>query len=383
MIGLPAEDVVIEPGLVSVIIPVYNMDRFLRDCLDSVLSQSYRDIEAICIDDGSTDSSPAILAEYAAKDRRVIVITQANAGSGPARNAGMAAAKGEFLMFLDPDDMFSEKETVEKLHDAVATLGLAVARGRVDQVGPDGRTPVLKPFVIPMPWPPAGRRSYRELQTPAGFCQCLYRRRLIVDNKIFFPSFRRCQDPAFFIRAMVAAGDFVQIDDFTLTRRNGYKGGGKKSKTSLAGQETLKGQQLAIEIAERSGLEKIVDMFGRITGRRKEDLQAAAVRRLCAVGTWVQPLPSEEYVDAFFDRFDAGEFHDVNLFKLIQRVMTPPRQLRLGPEQVLLRRLSEARRNGSLKLRDYRRRRRFLLLWLLFKARFCVRRNVRREEPSA
>ena len=118
-------------------------------------------------------------------------------------------------------------------------------------------------------------------------------------------------------------------------------------------------------------------------GRRKEDLQAAAVRRLCAVGTWVQPLPSEEYVDAFFDRFDAGEFHDVNLFKLIQRVMTPPRQLRLGPEQVLLRRLSEARRNGSLKLRDYRRRRRFLLLWLLFKARFCVRRNVRREEPSA
>lgn len=93
---------------VSVIIPVYNVEAYLRQCIDSVVGQTLPDIEVICVDDGSTDGSADILAEYAAKDGRFKIVKQANAGAGAARNAGLAFATGEWLSFLDADDVFDD-----------------------------------------------------------------------------------------------------------------------------------------------------------------------------------------------------------------------------------------------------------------------------------
>ena len=89
---------------VSIVVPVYNVERYLGACLDSLLRQTFGDFELICIDDGSTDGSPAILAEYAARDGRMKVVTQANAGLSAARNAGMDAAVGDYIYFIDSDD---------------------------------------------------------------------------------------------------------------------------------------------------------------------------------------------------------------------------------------------------------------------------------------
>ena len=111
-----------EQPIVSVIMPVYNGHDHLRQCLDSVIRQTLEEIEIICVDDGSTDDSSEILAEYAAKDPRVIVIRQENAGAGAARNNGLRHARGRYLSFLDSDDFF-EKEMLEK----------AVAKIREDQ----------------------------------------------------------------------------------------------------------------------------------------------------------------------------------------------------------------------------------------------------------
>lgn len=94
---------------VSVIIPIYNVEEYLRACLDSVLNQTLGDIEIICIDDGSTDCSAKILAEYAKDDRRIRVITQSNIGAGAARNTGLAIAQGQWVSFLDADDVFDSK----------------------------------------------------------------------------------------------------------------------------------------------------------------------------------------------------------------------------------------------------------------------------------
>ena len=91
---------------VSVIIPVYNVEKYLRECLDSVVNQTLREIEIICVDDGSTDTSLDILKEYASKDNRITVIGQQNLHAGVARNAGLAVARGEYLSFLDSDDFF-------------------------------------------------------------------------------------------------------------------------------------------------------------------------------------------------------------------------------------------------------------------------------------
>ncbi len=101
---------------VSVIIPVYNVEKYLKESLDSLVKQTLQDIEIICIDDGSTDSSGDILKEYAKNDNRITIITQENKGQGDARNKGIEIAKGEYLAFLDPDDWF-ELNALETLYD--------------------------------------------------------------------------------------------------------------------------------------------------------------------------------------------------------------------------------------------------------------------------
>jgi len=95
----------LESSKVSIIIPCYNVEEYLKECLDSVLSQSLDDIEVICIDDGSTDSTPAILELYKEKDRRMTVIRQPNSGVSVASNAGLSLAQGEYVYLVDHDDI--------------------------------------------------------------------------------------------------------------------------------------------------------------------------------------------------------------------------------------------------------------------------------------
>ena len=103
---------------VSIIIPVYNVEKYLKKCLDSVINQTLKDIEIICIDDGSTDSSYTILNEYAQKDNRFVILKQKNNGAGAARNKGIEIAKGEYLYFLDSDD-FVDITLLEKAHTKI------------------------------------------------------------------------------------------------------------------------------------------------------------------------------------------------------------------------------------------------------------------------
>ena len=93
-------------GLISIIVPVYNTDQYLSQCLHSILNQTYMDLEVICIDDGSTDQSFGILQKFASQDSRMKVFRQENQGQGKARNNGLLHASGEFVIFLDSDDWF-------------------------------------------------------------------------------------------------------------------------------------------------------------------------------------------------------------------------------------------------------------------------------------
>ena len=95
--------------LISVIVPVYNVQKYLPMCLNSVLAQTFGDFEVICVDDGSTDDSLKILQEYAAKDKRIKVIHQENQGVSAARNCGLSFAIGHYIYFMDSDDFISQK----------------------------------------------------------------------------------------------------------------------------------------------------------------------------------------------------------------------------------------------------------------------------------
>ena len=111
---------------VSVIIPVYNVEKYLRACLDSIVNQTLKDVEIICVDDGSTDGSAVILAEYAAKDNRIKVVRTVNGGAGVARNVGLDLAHGEYAYFSDSDDILHRK-LLELLYKAAIRQGAEIA----------------------------------------------------------------------------------------------------------------------------------------------------------------------------------------------------------------------------------------------------------------
>ena len=115
--------------LFSIIIPVYNVENYLRDCLDSVLGQSFSDWEAVCVNDGSTDHSVSILEEYASRDNRITVISQPNGGLSAARNTGLNAAKGDYVIFLDSDDWL-EADALKTLSENLSGEDLLCFNGR-------------------------------------------------------------------------------------------------------------------------------------------------------------------------------------------------------------------------------------------------------------
>ena len=122
--------------MVSVIVPVYNAEITLRRCADSILEQSYPDLELILVDDGSKDASPLICDSYMQKDARVRVIHKPNSGASATRNLGIAEARGHYLQFVDSDDWI-EPQMYERLYEAATAAGTSIAQASRDEIDED------------------------------------------------------------------------------------------------------------------------------------------------------------------------------------------------------------------------------------------------------
>lgn len=128
---------------VSVVIPVYNVEEYLSACLDSVLNQTYRDIEIVCVDDGSSDGSLEILKKYEKLDNRIIVISQPNKGVSSARNVALDCLSGKYVVFCDSDDTFEpdliEKSVCEikKNDDDIVIFGMNIIKNNIKKVRHD------------------------------------------------------------------------------------------------------------------------------------------------------------------------------------------------------------------------------------------------------
>ena len=114
--------------LISVIVPIYNVEQYLRECVDSIRNQTYRNLEIILVDDGSPDGCPAICDEYAEKDSRIKVIHKKNGGLSDARNEGMKVCRGEYLMFVDSDDLIPA-DAMEHLFHVMEETGAELSVG--------------------------------------------------------------------------------------------------------------------------------------------------------------------------------------------------------------------------------------------------------------
>lgn len=198
---------------ISIIVPVYGVEKYLRQCIDSILAQTLKEIEVILVDDGSPDGCPAIVDEYSVRDPRVVAVHQKNAGPGPARNKGIGMAGGEFVAFMDPDDLYPSNETLEHLYEAAISSGCDIVGGKL-RLFRDGDDPKFGwELPIHTNFPRYGIVEYADFQSPYAYICYIFRRSFLVDNRLQFPPLRRFQDPVFFVKAMVAAGRFWAIDE--------------------------------------------------------------------------------------------------------------------------------------------------------------------------
>lgn len=167
-------------GLISVIIPVYNVEKFLDECVLSVLNQSYENLEIILVNDGSTDSSPLICDKYAALDKRVRVVHKENGGLSSARNAGLDVATGECVTFLDSDDSVAPKsyqrlyETLKKNNAQISKMCFVSRKEGASAVLPDEQKEYL-PRVITCDEYLEGIFTYKQ---SCSFCDKMFNREL-------------------------------------------------------------------------------------------------------------------------------------------------------------------------------------------------------------
>ena len=196
---------------VSVILPVYNVAPYLRMCLDSILAQTLKEIEVIAVDDGSTDGSGEILAEYAARDARFSFVRQTNAGAGVARNTGLARARGEYLFFCDPDDSCSPEMLADMYRKAVGTNADIVIAGKmIVNVGDGGEQIVRQPLsknVLrrPQPFSPQDVAGCIFSMAKAVPWDKLFRRGFVERLDLKFQSTRRSNDVFFVDMALASA----------------------------------------------------------------------------------------------------------------------------------------------------------------------------------
>ena len=243
--------------MLSIIMPVYNAATTLEASLESVFSQSLHDFELICVDDGSTDESPKLLRAAAERDGRVRVLTQNNAGAGAARNAGMATARGRYISFLDPDDLYPDAEALAELVAGAEEHGAQICGGSFSSFRGEQPTTVRHEFT-PSLWgyvfEQDGMVSYEDYQFDYGFHRFVYKRSLLQESGIVFPSCRRFQDPPFFARAMIATGEFYALARPTYLYR-------KRSKpikwTAEKTCEFLRGCTELLNISRENGLDRL------------------------------------------------------------------------------------------------------------------------------
>ena len=195
--------------MISVIVPVFNMKDYLPECLDSLISQSFKDIELVLVDDGSTDPSGRICDEYAARDARIKVIHTRNAGLSAARNTGIDAAEGEWIMFVDSDDFVSPDFCRIPYETAVRENADMVIFQRIN-TDPDGKPiprrnrPKKKPYGV------LSHEEAADYGETAAWNK-LYRRSLFKD--IRFPEGRIYEDVCTTCMLMYEAEKIVLIPD--------------------------------------------------------------------------------------------------------------------------------------------------------------------------
>lgn len=281
--------------------PVYNCEDYLNKSIGSVLEQTLKEWELLCIDDGSQDNSLEILREHQKRDDRIKIYTQENKGAGEARNLGLRNAVGEYIAFLDADDCYLDADALECMYMAckvnnVKSCGtnLRIMRNGViveDIIFKDVQYVAANSRVL----------NYSDFQFDYGYYCFIIERKLIEENNIIFPPYCRFEDPQFFVRAMYVVQQFCFIDKALYCYR-------APNTATRVNQEKLEGLLCGIidnlQFAQEHGLsmlfdktvKRLEDEYGQIICHNLSRQNTKILQLLCKANDIIQQEKGEDYV---------------------------------------------------------------------------------------
>lgn len=211
---------------ISVIVPVYNDEKYIKKCLNTITNQTLKDIEIICVDDGSTDNSPQILQEFAQNDNRIKVVVQKNKGAGAARNKGFEFAKGDYVIFFDSDDYMSlncleilYNTALKNNSDVTVCRSFLFEENNIETVQKNCYS--LKSNLL------GGKKSFTPQEISKYIFQFsvgwawdkLYKRDFIKKNKLKFQNLRHSNDAYFTLMSLVYAELISYTDEYLIFHR--------------------------------------------------------------------------------------------------------------------------------------------------------------------
>lgn len=198
--------------LVSIVVPVYKVEKYLKDCIDSILCQTYNNLEVILVDDGSPDNCPEICDNYAQQDPRIRVIHKENGGISDARNVGVAAATGDYLMFVDSDDWL-EPNSISCLYEQIIAYDAPLAIGCMQQIDDISKTVLYSNYHKDAPTTCRSKLSVMKEDLRGGGWACwgrLYR--MDIHKDILFPLGEVNQDEAIALQILDRCDKVVDVN---------------------------------------------------------------------------------------------------------------------------------------------------------------------------
>ena len=249
---------------VSIVMPVYNGYNFLERSIESVAKQTLKDVELICIDDGSTDDSLKLLNELSEKYGFIKILTQENQGSGIARNKGIENAEGEYVAFLDADDEFLDADALERMYNASSINNADMISANLQFINENDEIVdnifynnkdylfISKEDVI----------SPSDYGLPLSFYKNIFKRSFILEYEIYFPDLKRGQDPPFLAKAIVSTSE-IPVVPVDLYGHHFQSGGGAEHKVNSYAKrhDYITHYKLTYDILEKKGYFDLVDRY--------------------------------------------------------------------------------------------------------------------------
>ncbi|WP_052701039.1 glycosyltransferase [Loktanella sp. S4079] len=258
-----------EKPKVSVILPVYGVEKFINQCLDSIRAQTLKDIEIITVNDCSPDGSQAIIDRHAAEDARIRpIVLKENVGQGFARNAGIEAARGEFIQFLDSDDFLARKEHLERVYNAAVEDNADMVRGR--KIFERLENAQGKKIGLRRDWcetafdvPFHGKTFSEKPEIIQGrhFWNWLYRREFLLEQDIRFLT-PQWEEKPFLMKALLNAKSLSSIDHEGFVYRVRVNSTARREKTTQDAEYQIQNFESLVELLLDSGaLNRTSDLF--------------------------------------------------------------------------------------------------------------------------